>query len=737
MSISRLVIILSVVFVILAGASILFSVFSSGADDRLRYAYHQRFALTMAANDLRATSEDLTNWARIYAVTGDRAAYEAFWHELENVQRQEAAVLVFEYYDAPYAELNLIRSTLDISLELADLEDRAFEYVAEGDNIAAALTIFGEEYETLRGLILDNLEQLEAMVVARTEQEQDSTEASVEFYDTMVLISTAALAFASVGGVLLILRKVLPIKKVVQTLGDVADGKLNVNIDRSKISKDEIGALTRSTYELIDTIKEIVQDLERMEREFNVVGDFEYRVDLNKYNNSFRDMIEGVHAIVDDQMKDIITVLDIVGKISDGDFNVAVGDMPGKKAIMPQILRGVTTNLNEVYESAAYLAESVAQGRLDANVDSSKFKGNWAALVDSLNNLVHAVAQPMHAIEIALAHMQRGDFEAARIDKSFRGTFENVKNALNSTEEITLSYISEIADILSRMAKGDLTVDVHREYIGSYAPIKTALLTILSSLNNTLTEIKSAVNQVATGAAQISRSAMHLADGATRQTASIEELSSSLAIIHEKANQASQSAGYANESTVKTREMTNQGTQAIHHMTNTMNEVKASTDDIAKVIDVITNIAFQTNLLALNASVEAARAGEHGKGFSVVADEVRTLAGRSQKAASDTSDIITDDIQKVEQGVKAAEDVVGSFKVIAANISEISTTIASISEVSGEQLDSISTINNSVAEIMSVVTDTSATAQESASASQELNSQAEVLREMVDFFKLK
>jgi len=299
-----------------------------------------------------------------------------------------------------------------------------------------------------------------------------------------------------------------------------------------------------------------------------------------------------------------------------------------------------------------------------------------------------------------------------------------------------MAYIAEITEVLEHVARGDLTISVNRDYIGAYAPIKTALNTILTSLNTTMSDIHVATGQVVSGAEQISHSAAQLAEGASRQTSAIEELSTSLTLIHDKAIQASTDATSAEQSTKLSQEHAEHGGEVVKSMTSTMNKIKVSSDSITKIINVITDIAFQTNLLALNASVEAARAGEAGRGFTVVADEVRTLAGKSQKSASDTSEIIGNATASADEGIAAVADVVATFETIVENIDGISGLISQIAQISGEQLDSIAAVNASIDEINRVVTDNSATAQESAAASQELNAQAEMLRQKVAFFKL-
>ena len=486
----------------------------------------------------------------------------------------------------------------------------------------------------------------------------------------------------------------------------------------------------------LNIISGLMEDLSLISTEVSVNGDLDYRIDSSKYSDSFREVIESVNRLTDSFVADVDTIISALDKVGSGDFNITIEQMPGKKIMINQKLDALVDNLKAVSTDIRHMTQSAADGRLGERVDASKYNGDWAKLVDGMNSLVNSVAKPLEEIELSLGEMAKGNF-GVPVTGDYKGTFDELKHVVNVTGRATLTYVEDIAATLQAVAEGDLSVTIDRDYAGSYAPIKAALITIIQSLNDILSDIQAAVNQVAMGAEQISISAMTLAEGATKQTASVEELSSSLALIQEKATLTSNSAAAANKNTMRSQELAVQGGVAVSSMSETMTKISTSNESISKIIDVITNIAFQTNLLALNASVEAARAGEHGKGFSVVADEVRTLAGRSQESASTTATIISDNKGEVEAGVKAAEEVVTSFDTIAGTISDIANLISQIAEVSREQLESISNINTSVSEITKVVTDTSATAEESASASEELSSQADMLRQKAAFFKLK
>jgi methyl-accepting chemotaxis protein len=163
-----------------------------------------------------------------------------------------------------------------------------------------------------------------------------------------------------------------------------------------------------------------------------------------------------------------------------------------------------------------------------------------------------------------------------------------------------------------------------------------------------------------------------------------------------------------------------------------MEAIKVSSDDIAKIIKTIDEIAFQTNILALNAAVEAARAGEAGMGFAVVADEVRNLAQRSAQAAKETAGKIEGAIAKTSQGVEISATVAQTLKDIVTKVRQVDELVAEVASASREQTQGISQINSAVSQMDKVTQSNAASAEESAAAAQELNSQAAAMKESVN-----
>jgi methyl-accepting chemotaxis protein len=187
----------------------------------------------------------------------------------------------------------------------------------------------------------------------------------------------------------------------------------------------------------------------------------------------------------------------------------------------------------------------------------------------------------------------------------------------------------------------------------------------------------------------------------------------------------------ANELAGLTRTAADKGVANMQAMDAAMAAIKISSDDIAKIIKTIDEIAFQTNILALNAAVEAARAGEAGMGFSVVADEVRNLAQRSAQAAKETAAKIEGSIIKAKQGVEISGKVAEALNEIVTNAREVDELAAHIAQASKEQTEGIAQINMAVGQMDKVTQSNASSAEESAAAAGQLNAQAEYMEDSV------
>ena len=228
-----------------------------------------------------------------------------------------------------------------------------------------------------------------------------------------------------------------------------------------------------------------------------------------------------------------------------------------------------------------------------------------------------------------------------------------------------------------------------------------------------------------------------MSQGATEQASSIQELAASITEISNQVNQNAENAENASKKATNVGDQIISSNEHMQEMTSAMKEISEKSSQIGKIIKTIEDIAFQTNILALNAAVEAARAGEAGKGFAVVADEVRSLASKSAEASKDTSLLIEGSIQAVNKGTEIADITASQLLEVVSGAKDIVTTIDNIANASKQQANSVRQVTVGVDQISSVVQTNSATAEESAAASEELSGQAQILKELVNRFRLK
>jgi methyl-accepting chemotaxis protein len=243
-------------------------------------------------------------------------------------------------------------------------------------------------------------------------------------------------------------------------------------------------------------------------------------------------------------------------------------------------------------------------------------------------------------------------------------------------------------------------------------------------INHVVVQLQEGSDQVASASQQVSAASQSLAEGATEQAASLEETSSSLEEMASMTKKNADNAAQANTLASQARKAADNGSQAMGRMNTAITDIQKSSNETAKIIKVIDEIAFQTNLLALNAAVEAARAGEAGKGFAVVAEEVRNLAMRSAEAAKNTSAMIEESVKNSKNGVDIAGEVGKALNEIVQGIGKTTDLVAEIAAATNEQAQGIDQVNTAVGQMDKVTQSNAANAEESASASEELNAQA-------------
>ncbi|MGN0696311.1 MAG: methyl-accepting chemotaxis protein [Oscillospiraceae bacterium] len=302
--------------------------------------------------------------------------------------------------------------------------------------------------------------------------------------------------------------------------------------------------------------------------------------------------------------------------------------------------------------------------------------------------------------------------------------------------DITRKYIADISDKLDRLANGDFTVTVDEDYIGDFAPIKASLTNIINSMRYTLNNIDAASKQVSMGAGNVAQTAADLAAGVSDQTESVSRLNDDIAAIMDKVRESSDIADNARVMAGNAKERIEDSNREMDKLLSAMADISAMSAETAKIVKTIDDIAFQTNILALNASVEAARAGAAGKGFTVVADEVRNLAGKSAEAANRTSKLISQTTEAISAGAALADSTAGYLAEAVDNTVRVDENICRISEFTREQARYMDEISENIRSITEVIGSTSGSTQSEAALSEELSGQAEMLDKLISEFKL-
>ncbi len=303
--------------------------------------------------------------------------------------------------------------------------------------------------------------------------------------------------------------------------------------------------------------------------------------------------------------------------------------------------------------------------------------------------------------------------------------------------------VEKLSATLSKVADGDLRVnyavadadDDTQGVAQSFDGIAGALNSTVRSLSEVIGQVTESAAQFNEGSRVIAESSQTLASGAQTQSASVEEVSASVEELTASIDGVKTNASEADVVAKKTNQLAEQGGQAVAKSTEAMELIRTSSDQIAEIIQVISEIASQTNLLALNAAIEAARAGEHGMGFAVVADEVRKLAERSNQAAGEITSLIKESSNRVQEGAQLSDETGSALKEIVGGVQETVSKISEIATATIEQATNAQQVSEAIQGIAQVTEQSAAGSEEMASSSEELGAQASALRDLVSRFK--
>jgi methyl-accepting chemotaxis protein len=363
--------------------------------------------------------------------------------------------------------------------------------------------------------------------------------------------------------------------------------------------------------------------------------------------------------------------------------------------------RRVTSPLSKLEKAM----EAMAQGQLDIEIPGSGKRDELGRIARALDEI---------KLSIARRAVTDGNLQLA-VQQQVTGALEQALLALKS---------------------GELTHRIGEEFPGKYQRLRDDFNAMIEALEDQIREVAAASTTVRAGASEISAAAQDLAARTEQQATTLGETTSTVMALTESVTNARAAAVVAAQAAREAeKEATNSGRQMGDAVT-AMTSIAATSEKMRSIVAIIDGISFQTNLLALNAGVEAARAGDAGRGFAVVANEVRGLAERSSKAASEIAELIVTSGKEVQQGVEMVSQTQASLSRIVQQAIDVSTMIADLSQKCVQQTEAIEQVNGVIGNLDNATQLNAALVEEAAAAAASLANESERLAQVVGRFSL-
>lgn len=351
--------------------------------------------------------------------------------------------------------------------------------------------------------------------------------------------------------------------------------------------------------------------------------------------------------------------------------------------------------------------------------------------------MARSISKPVKNVTSRMVSLSNGDLHTEVADVRSGDELEVMTRTLADTVESVNRYISDIRQVLSGVADGDLQIEPRVEYKGDFTQIRSSLGNILQSMNETIMGFRAAAARLAGMADELSGQSGQLHEASLEQNQATEALVDEVTHVKEQLVDVTESSSQTRAMTVEITRKVQEANNQMTALSNAMDDISVKAQEITTIAKSIDDIAFQTSILALNASVEAAHAGSAGKGFAVVAEEVKDLAGKSAKAAQSAMEIVANTRAVIQTGVELNASTAQSLRSIygvSTEISEISDQL--VAAVQGQE-SALLSMEERIATISAIADRNLQNAGGTSQSSGLLAKEAEELQAQVGKFALK